>query len=105
MVGVQPGFVGLGEQAHIDAIEVDGGKRQGLELEVAPVGALDLGFSDRHQVLDADAEGAGFVEAGLVADDHAGLQRHVAGHLGDALRTLVDRKIGADAMAGAVIVV
>ena len=34
----------------------------------------DLGLPHRDQVLDADAVGAGLVVAGLVGDDHAGLQ-------------------------------
>src|SRR5260221_11776826 len=71
VVGVEPGLVGFGQQAHVDAVEVDGGERQGLEFEILAVGALDLGFFDRHQVLDADAKGSSLVEAGLVADDQA----------------------------------
>ena len=57
---------------------------------------------DQHQVLDADAVGAGLVVAGLVRQDHAALERHGA-ELGDARRALVHRQIAADAVAGAVI--
>ena len=56
----------------------------------------------QHQVLDADAVGAGLVVAGLVREDHAALERGGA-ELGDARRALVHRQIAADAVAGAVV--
>ena len=59
-------------------------------------------FSHDDQVLDADAEGAGAVVAGLVGEDHARLQRRRA-ELRDALRPFVHREIGADAVARAVV--
>src|SRR5262249_19685963 len=48
------------------------------------------------------AVGAGFVVAGLVRQDHAGLERRGA-ELGDAGRSFVHREIAADAVAGAVV--
>ena len=62
----------------------------------------DLALLDEDQVLDADAERAGLVVAGLVGQDHARLQRRRA-DLGDALRTFVHRQVAADAVAGAVV--
>ena len=59
-------------------------------------------FDHQHQVLDADAVGAGFVIAGLVRQDHAALERRGA-ELGDARRPFVHRQIAADAVAGAVV--
>ena len=105
VIVVEPLPLGVGQQAGLDAGQVDRRQGQRLELEVAAVGAVDLGLPHRDQVLDADAVGVGLVVARLVADDHAGLQGDVVGHLGDALRALVDREIGADAVAGAVVVV
>ena len=69
--------------------------------------ALDLDRHDQHQILDADAIFAGLVIAGLVGEDHAGLERLVAAGLAaadrrDALRPFVHREEAADAMAGAV---
>ena len=70
----------------------------------------DLALLDQHQVLDADAVGAGLVVAGLVREDHAGEQLLLgpglpAARLGDALRAFVDREEAADAVAGAVRVI
>ena len=59
-------------------------------------------FDHQHQVLDADAVGAGLVVAGLVRQDHAALERRGA-ELGDARRAFVHRQIAADAVAGAVV--
>ena len=67
----------------------------------SPPGEL-LGLGHQHQVLDADAVGAFLVVAGLVGDDHAGLQ-HGHAALGDALRALVHGQVAADAVAGAVV--
>src|SRR3546814_7650200 len=65
----------------------------------------DVCFSDL-QILDPNAEMARLVIAGLVGQDHAGVQRFLgprlpARRLGDALRPFVDGQIGADAVAGA----
>ena len=92
------------EHDRIDQPPVDRGQRQGLEAEHRPVAAGDRPRLDEDQVLDANAVGTAPVIARLVREDHAGLQRHRAS-LGDALRTLVDREEGADAVAGAVVVI
>src|SRR6185312_13246942 len=89
VVGVQPRLLRSGHQSEVDAADVDRRQGQGLELEILAVSALDLRFLHRHQILDTDAVGAGLVVAGLVADDHAGLQRHGARDLGNAVRAFV----------------
>ena len=66
--------------------------------------SIGFGIADIDQVLDADAEAAGPIVAGLVGQDHAG-QQFLRRQAGDALRPLMHREIGADAMAGAVGVV
>ena len=58
---------------------------------------------DHDQALDPDAVLAGLVVARLVGQDHPGAERHVAPHLGDPLRALVDRQIAADTVARAVV--
>ena len=61
-----------------------------------------LALLDDDQILEANAIFAGAVIAGLVGEDHARTQRRRP-HLGDALRALVHREIGADAMACAMV--
>ena len=105
VIGVEPLPLGLGEQAELDAGEVDRRQGQGLELEIAAVGALDLrprapppgsrcGCRRRRSCSSRARWRRSCRAAG-----------HVVGHLGDAVRALVHREIAADAVAGAVIVV
>src|SRR3546814_11601934 len=83
-------------------------RREGDRLEPQHIllGARDALRRDDDEIFDADAEGARLVIAGLVREDHAGVQRLLgprlsARGLGDALRPLMHRQIGADAVAGA----
>ena len=67
--------------------------------------AAGLGLRRLHdeQVLKPDAVGARQVIAGLVGDDHAGLEGDGARVAGQAHRPLMHREIGADAVPGAVV--
>src|SRR5204863_9070354 len=103
VIGVEPGQLLRRQQLRQHQPLVDGRQRQRLEahhLAIAAGHLLRLGH--QHEVLDADAVGAFLVVAGLVGDDHAGLQ-HGHAALGDALRALVHGEIAADAVAGAVV--
>ena len=82
---------------------VDGGERERFEAEKAAIGRIGIGH--RHQILDADAVGAGLVVAGLVGDDHAGRERRARAQARDALRAFVHVQVMAHAVPGAVIVV
>ena len=76
------------------------------KAEEAVLGALRVvGFLHRHQVLDADAVGAGLVVAGLVGDHHARCEHRARAHPRDALRAFVHVEVVAHAVAGAVVVV
>jgi hypothetical protein len=73
-------------------------------------GPGDVARHDQHEIFDADAVFAGLVIAGFVGEDHARAQRlgrAAAGveRLGDTLRPLMHRQIGAHAVAGAVRVI
>ena len=95
---------GSSRRASIEAA-VDRREGQGLEAEHRPVAALGNARRGHHgEGLDADAEGALAVVAGLDRQDHAGQQRLEAAPR-QALRPLVDAEVGADAVAGAVVVV
>ena len=65
-------------------------------------GAGDLGADHQFEILDPDAVSVGLVVAGLVGKDHAALERRGA-ELGNPRRSFMDRKIAADAVAGAVL--
>src|SRR5690606_39899499 len=69
----------------------------------ALVALLWRAFHDGHQILDANAVGARLVVARLVRNDHSRPQGDGVGVLRNSLRSLVHRKIAADAVAGAVI--
>src|SRR5438067_5844688 len=107
VVAIEPDqLLGL-EHLRTDQAPVDRRESQRLEAEHLLFGTLDLALANEDQILDADAVFAGFVIAGLVGDDHPGLQRFVAAGLRaadgrNALRPFMDGEEAADAVAGAV---
>jgi len=91
----------------LEAARVDGAQRQRLEAEHLAELAL-LGSTDgdvQHEVLDADAVGAGLIVAGLIRDDHPRQERLRVRRLRDSLRAFMHRKIAADPVAGTVVVI
>ena len=102
---IQPAFFGDGQKLRLHQVQVDGRQRDGLKAHHLPLSAQIFGLRYHHQILDADAEGAGLVEARLVGTDHA---RHQLLHhrlLGNILRPFMHRQIRSHAMAGAVVVI
>ena len=105
VIGVQPRDVLGRQEVRVDQAAVDGGERQRLEAQHRPLAALGHArLLDQQQVLDADAEMAFAVVAGLVRQDHARLDGHVRA-LGQARRALVDAEVAAHPVPGAVVVV
>ena len=104
MIAVEPGDFVVIEQRSLDQVAVDRRQGQGLEAEHLPLGPV-LGRLYDHQVLDADAVGAGLVVARLVRDDHPGQERLAVGRFRDALRPFVHPEIAADPVSRPVVVV
>src|SRR5580693_6597268 len=76
VIGVQPVAFVLREQLWLHEIDVDGRQRDRLETHHRAFAAGHaLGLRHDNEILDADAVFAGFVIAGLVRADHAGLER------------------------------
>ena len=104
VIGVEPGDLVGGEQRRsISRRSIGASVSVSKALSGFSAPADRRRFHHQHQVLDADAVGAGLVIAGLVREDHAALERRRA-ELGDARRAFVHRQIAADAVAGAVVV-
>src|ERR1700749_787030 len=105
MILIEPGDLVRLEQRWLDGLAIDRREGDGLEaIDLAARLAQPVAFLDNDEILDADAVGAGLVIAWLVRDDHARHQRLAVRQLRDALRPFMDAEIGADAVAGAVIV-
>ena len=104
VVGVEPAdFLGQ----HLlddDGAQVDGTEREGLELQERPELALHVG-RDEQGVLDAHAEAAGQVDAGLVGDGHTLYERGGLPLHAELVRTLVHAEVLAHAVARAMQVV
>ena len=76
VVGVEPVQLIAGQQPGFDQAPLDGTERQGFKPQHGAFAARDvLRLVDEQQVLDADAEVALLVVAGLVGKDHAGFKR------------------------------
>src|SRR3546814_9784663 len=75
MIGVEP--VGLGSRQQRDLDQILRDRREGDRFEPQHIllGARDALRRDDDEIFDADAEGARLVIAGLVREDHAGVQR------------------------------
>ena len=86
------------QQAEIDQVAVIGHQRQRLKGKEAVVAGYD-----QFDILDPHPALALAVDTGLIAEQHAGLQRRLTRLLADALWAFVHAEIGADAVAGAVL--
>ncbi len=103
VIGVQPNDLVGRQQREVDQAAVDRAKCQRLETQHRALAAGDgLRLGHDNEVLDPDAVCARLVVAGLVGEDHAGLENRVAGAR-DARRTFMHREKRADAVARAVI--
>ena len=79
VIRIDPRDFGGRQERRVDEPAVDRGQRQRLEAEHRPVAAGNwFRRHHDHQVLDPNSVRAGLVVAGLVREDHPGLQRNRA---------------------------
>ena len=74
---VEPGRFLARQQFRRDQRAIDRRQRQRVEAEHVAITARDLARRDDDEIFNADAIGPGFVIAGLVRQDHAGLERNM----------------------------
>src|SRR3546814_5764220 len=75
MIGVEPVGLGFRQERDLDQILRDRREGDRLEPQHLLLGARDALRRDDDEVFDTDAEGARLVIAGLVRENHAGMQR------------------------------
>jgi hypothetical protein len=103
VIRVEPVDLVRRQQGRIDEPAIDGRERERFEAVHRPLAAGDVaGLGDHDQVLDADAVVSLAVIAGLVGQDHAGLELGAVG-LRQPRRPLMDGEIDADPVTGAVV--
>mmetsp|Transcript_129079 Transcript_129079/g.287676 ORF Transcript_129079/g.287676 Transcript_129079/m.287676 type:complete len:365 (-) Transcript_129079:507-1601(-) len=108
MVGVQVSYLTGIQERLVDESPLNGHQSQRLEREIlfATEAVRRLLFDHHQEILDPNSEFTVGIVAGLVADDHTGLQWClVIVALGNALRPLVNMERSADAVPGAMAVI
>src|SRR5215212_9018138 len=92
VIGVEPGEFFFGQKSRVDEAPVDRSESEGFEAHHGPLAALDLlRLVNQHEIFNAYAVMARLVIAGLVRQDHSGLERRAI-DLVDARGSFVNRQ-------------